>query len=109
MVNQVPPAAPGLPLERWLRAGAPAKLRLMHDKSVLEYWIVEALRKRGGAADLLEVCKTVWADHEHDLRSSGDLFYTWQYDIRWAGLKLRKRGVLAPASREKAREPWRLL
>ena len=81
----------------------------MSNKSVLGPWIVEALKEHGGAADLLDVCKTVWRRHEGDLRASGDLFYTWQYDIRWAGTKLRQSGVLAPASREKAREPWRLV
>ena len=81
----------------------------MSDKSVLGPWIVEALREHGGSADLLDVCKTVWQRHENDLRAAGDLFYTWQYDIRWAGTKLRQQGILAPARREKAREPWRLL
>ena len=81
----------------------------MSDKSALGPWIVEALEEHGGAADLLEVCKTVWRNHEDDQRRSGDLFFTWQYDIRWAGTKLRKEGILAPASREKAREPWRLV
>ena len=65
----------------------------MSDKSVLGAWIVEALNESHGSADLLEVCKTVWRRHEEDLRASGDLFYTWQYDIRWAGTKLRQRGV----------------
>ena len=81
----------------------------MSDKSLLEPWIVDALKEHDGSADLLEVCKTVWLRHEDDLLASGDLFYTWQYDIRWAGTRLRKRGILAPASREKAREPWRLM
>ncbi len=80
----------------------------MADKSILESWIVEALKEHGGSADLIDVCKTVWRRHEADLRAAGDLFYTWQYDIRWAGTKLRKRGILAPASREKSREPWQL-
>ena len=69
---------------------------------------MDALHELGGSGDLLDICKAVWEKHEADLRASGDLFYTWQYDIRWAGTKLRKKGVLLPASREKAREPWTL-
>ncbi len=36
--------------------------------------------------------------HAIELRSSGDLFYTWQYDIRWAATTLRKEGIMKDAS-----------
>ena len=39
---------------------------------------------------------TVWRDHEPDLRASGDLFFTWQYDIRWAAQRLRDQRVFVP-------------
>lgn len=55
------------------------------------------LRALGGSATILEVCKRVWADYETDLRESGSLFYTWQYDIRWAATTLRKAGVMKEA------------
>jgi len=29
----------------------------------------------------------------------GDLFYTWQYDMRWAATKLRRDGKLKAATR----------
>ena len=57
-------------------------------------WIVEALRARGGASSVVEVAKYIWQRHESELRDSGDLFYTWQYDIRWAAKKLRDQGRL---------------
>ena len=48
----------------------------------------------GGAARLVDICKFVWENHEGQLRASGDLFYTWQYDVRWAGTALRHEGLL---------------
>ena len=61
-------------------------------------WIVEALRAKGGSAGLVQICRHVWEHHEDELRRSGDLFYTWQYDIRWAATNLRQAGVLQAAN-----------
>lgn len=57
-------------------------------------WLLDALRAQGGRASIVEVCKHIWRNHEDDLRSSGDLFYSWQYDIRWAATFLRKEGLM---------------
>jgi hypothetical protein len=62
----------------------------------LQDWIVEALAASGGVAHLLDVSRNVWREHEAELRASGDLFYTWQYDLRWAATKLRKTSRLRP-------------
>lgn len=67
----------------------------MAHRNDLPDWIVEALRGLGGAGTIVEISRAVWDRHEDDLRESGDLFYTWQYDLRWAGLKLRKADVLS--------------
>ncbi len=64
----------------------------------LQSWLVDALRAHKGSATIVQVCQHVWKHHEQELRSSGDLFYTWQYDIRWAATKLRKRGIVGPPS-----------
>ena len=64
----------------------------------LQPWLVDALRAHGGSATIVEICQYVWQNHEQDLRASGDLFFTWQYDIRWAATKLRKKGVLSAPS-----------
>ncbi len=66
----------------------------MADKSDFAIWIVDALQTKGGSASLLDVCKYIWKEHEVELRQSGDTFYTWQYDVRWAAHRLRLRGVL---------------
>jgi len=67
----------------------------MADRDDLQVWLVEALKANNGSATLIDVCKHIWQNHEHELRDSGDLFYKWQYDVRWAALVLRKEGVLA--------------
>lgn len=79
----------------------------MASRDILMRWVLEALRAQGGSASVLQVCKWVWAQHEDDLRSAGDLFYSWQYDIRWAATKLRKQGRLAASSTDD-RGVWRL-
>jgi hypothetical protein len=66
----------------------------MVTREMLADWVVEALRARGGASGIVGVAKHIWTNHERELRESGDLFYTWQYDIRWAAKKLRDRGKM---------------
>jgi hypothetical protein len=56
--------------------------------------VIEALKYYEGAAPILDICKYVWQTYEEELRHSGDLFYTWQYDIRWAGTELRKNKIM---------------
>lgn len=51
----------------------------------------------GGKGTIVEICKTFWSEYETELRRSGDLFYTWQYDIRWAATELRKNKKMKPS------------
>ncbi|WP_159650437.1 hypothetical protein [Vibrio atypicus] len=66
----------------------------MADKHDLRKWVCEAIEHHGGEARLIEVAKYIWHNHEKELRKSGDLFYTWQYYMRWAATQLRKDKVL---------------
>ena len=52
--------------------------------------LCKSLKQLGGAATIIDVCKHFWTKHKKELEQSGDLFYTWQYDIRWAATELRK-------------------
>ena len=61
-------------------------------------WLYDALKANNGRGRIVGLCKHVWENHENDLRQSGDLFYTWQYDIRWAAQKLRDSGKLKSAA-----------
>lgn len=62
----------------------------MIDRETLKHWVTEALHDHGGGAKLLDVMKTVWKKHRKEIEVSGDAFFTWQYDIRWAATALRK-------------------
>jgi hypothetical protein len=73
------------------------------DNADLEGWILEALRDLGGEAPLARIAEHIWNNHEAELRASGDLFYTWQYAMRWAGQRLGNSGRIEKFSRS-----WRL-
>ena len=68
----------------------------MAKKEDLAGWVMEAIAANKGEATIVQICKHVWDHHEDDLRGSGDLFYTWGYDIRWAGQWLRDNAYLLP-------------
>ncbi len=70
----------------------------MATKHDLVDWLIEALKASGGQGRIVDLCKYVWKIHEDDLKGSDNLFYTWQYDIRWAATELRKSGKLKSAS-----------
>jgi len=63
-------------------------------KRDLREWVLEALKRNGGRASIVEVCKHIWENHQTELRRSKNLFYTWQYDVRWVAHQLRKEGIV---------------
>lgn len=69
-------------------------------------WIIEALEAHDGEASIVQICKYIWEHREAEIRQSGDGLYTWQYDMRWHGKKLRDEGILQP--KKKGAGPWRL-
>ena len=68
----------------------------MAARDILTIWVKEALTELGGSGTVLEVAKKIWEIHKEDLENK-DLFYTWQYDYRWAATKLRQEGILKPS------------
>lgn len=66
----------------------------MASREDLKTWVFDALSENGGEGSVVEIAKIIWRDHEADLRASGDLFYRWQYEMRWAGQKLQHEGRL---------------
>ncbi|MHB8382334.1 MAG: hypothetical protein ACYDC3_08335 [Candidatus Binataceae bacterium] len=70
----------------------------MKATGLLDDWVRDAIQQLGGSVSLVEVAKKIWNDHEGELRKGGNLFYTWQYDMRWAAERLRKQGTLKSAS-----------
>jgi hypothetical protein len=73
----------------------------MATKEDLAGWVMQAVLKNGGEAKIVAICKSVWDNHEQELKQSGDLFYTWGYDIRWAGQWLRDNDYLVPTGASK--------
>lgn len=69
----------------------------MSTKHDVTDWVVEALKSLDGRASLVQVAQEIWTRHEKQLRSSGDLFYTWQYDMRWSANVLRRKGAMKSA------------
>lgn len=53
-------------------------------------WIITALRDLGGRIHFIEIAKHIWKDHRRELEASGDFFFKWQYEMRWAGNKLAR-------------------
>jgi len=79
----------------------------MVTRDILEKMVIEALKKNSGKASVLEVSKFIWENYHKKLMKSGDMLYTWQYEVRWVAVNLRKKGLLKPAASNKRGE-WRL-
>ena len=79
----------------------------MATRDDMKDWIIRCLQERGGSGWPREVSKYVWEHYESELKGSGDLLYTWQYDIRLAAQKLRDRGILKPVNGRRDL-PWEL-
>ncbi|MCI0430425.1 MAG: hypothetical protein L0210_07785 [Rhodospirillales bacterium] len=66
----------------------------MANRHDLDDWVFEALKGLDGKAPIARIAEHIWQRHENDLRRSGDLFYTWQYEMRWAAQRLYRAGKL---------------
>jgi hypothetical protein len=76
-------------------------------KQNLQLWIVDSLKVSGGHGTVVQISKYIWDHHESDLKDSQELFYTWQYDVRWAANALRRKRVLRPV-KESPKGIWEL-
>lgn len=74
----------------------------MATKADLKPCVIEALTALNGGGRVIEVAKRIWQEHEDDLRHSGGLFYTWQYDMRWAAQDLQDEGKLSKAGKNRS-------
>jgi hypothetical protein len=80
----------------------------MATREDLEPWLVDALMALGGSGSIVEVCKHVWEHNESELKGSGNLLYTWQYDIRWAANRLRRKQIMKSVE-ESSPNVWELV
>lgn len=79
----------------------------MATRDDLDDWVLDAVVRLGGEATVIEVAREIWHRHQAELESSGDLLYTWQYDMRWAAQRLRNDKKLRVAE-ECPRGRWML-
>ncbi len=79
----------------------------MASREDMKAWVVAALNSLGGKAWPSDVAKYIWDNYEAELRLSGALLYTWQYDVRWAAQSLRNSGKLK-AVHGRRDLPWEL-
>jgi len=78
------------------------------DNSMLQEWIVEALRKLGGKALIVDVAEHIWKHHKDELERDRILFFTWQYRMRWSAKQLVDKRFLRKEKRG-ANSVWVLL
>ena len=66
----------------------------MTKKDLPEY-VLNALKSLGGEATIPNICKHIWDNQISKIppQSRDDLFYTWGYDVRWAGQYLRDNNL----------------
>jgi hypothetical protein len=76
--------------------------------TTLQEWVLQAIKAKGGTATIIEIAKHIWANHESELHASDEMFYTWQYRMRWAGEQLAKAKKLK-RTKEGNRARWVLL
>jgi len=79
----------------------------MATRKDMKGWVLAALNALGGKAWPSDVAKYIWDNYEQELRSSGNLLYTWHYDVRWAAQSLRNSGKLKPVHGRRDL-PWEL-
>jgi hypothetical protein len=69
------------------------------NKFDLDDCVLEALKISKGSASIPTICKYVWNNYISKMESKDDFFYTWGYDIRWAGQRLRDKGLIYTKTR----------
>ena len=50
-------------------------------KEDLKDLITKALTSNGGSASIVNVARYIWNNNKNELINSGDLLFTWQYDM----------------------------
>ena len=59
------------------------------------------LYQMDGNGYILDISKKFWIKYKDNITPNNNLFYTWQYDIRWAATELRKNNIMVRPDLEK--------
>ena len=51
------------------------------------YSIIESFPNR--SATMQQIFRKFWSIYKNELKETDDIFYTWNYEIRWAATELR--------------------
>lgn len=70
-------------------------------RETLKPMVARVLESSGRRMTIVEVAEELWRKHELDFKKEGDLFYIWQYEMRWAAQLLVDEGKV-----EKSRKGW---
>jgi hypothetical protein len=73
----------------------------MAGNTLLEIWVVEALTALGGQGSVVQISRHIRQNPEPGLRAEGNLFYTWQYAMRWAAQRLQHEGKLSKSGKNR--------
>ena len=71
---------------------------MMITRADIKEWVYDAVKELREASPA-NVARHIWERHEGELRTAGDLFYTWQYESRWSAQALQKDGKLLKTGR----------
>lgn len=67
------------------------------ERNDLPDFLYKIIDELGGKASMMSIFRKFWEKHGKELSSADDMFYTWNYDIRWAATQLRSQGRMKPA------------
>ena len=82
------------------------KLSQINRKSIiskddLPRLLEDVLKEMNGNGYILDISKKFWIKYKDNITPDNNLFYTWQYDIRWAATELRKNNIMVRPDLEK--------
>ena len=82
--------------------------RIIKRKDLTEI-LEEALVSLGGEGRIVEICEYIWSKYNNDLLSSGDIFYTWQYDLRMSAKETLKAEGKIITIKDGNKSIWKLV
>ena len=82
--------------------------RIIKRKDLTEI-LEEALVSLGGEGRIVEICEYIWNNYNNDLLSSGDIFYTWQYDLRMSAKETLKAQGKVITIKDGTKSIWKLV
>ena len=69
----------------------------------------EALVSLGGKGRIVEICEYIWNKYQEELFDSGDIFYTWQYDLRMSAKETLKAEGKVITLKDGKKSVWKLV